>query len=88
MERFLALGCGDCHRIEGTAAGGQGGPVLTHFGSRPTIGAGAAPLTAANLRAWLSDHGGTLKPGSNGPARPRLGADDVRLLATLLEALR
>lgn len=88
LQRFLALGCGDCHRIDGTPAAGHGGPVLTHFGSRPTIGAGTAPLTAANLRAWLSDHGGTLKPGSNAPAGRRLDADDVQLMAGLLEALR
>ena len=88
QDRFLALGCGSCHRIDGTAAVGTSGPVLTHFGSRPTVGAGAAPRTAANLRAWLSDHGGTLKPGSNGPATRQLRSEDVQLLATWLEALR
>lgn len=88
FDRFLALGCGGCHRIDGSTAVGTSGPVLTHFGSRPTVGAGAAPRTAANLRAWLRDHGGTLKPGSTGPSARQLGSEDVQLLATWLEALR
>lgn len=88
LERFMRLGCGGCHRIDGTAATGTGGPALTHFGDRPTIGAGVSPLHPATLRAWLADHGQSLKPGSTGPAAPQLSEDDVRLLAALLEELR
>ena len=86
--RFMRLGCGQCHHIDGTAANGSGGPVLTHFGDRPTIGAGTAPLRTATLHAWLADHGSTMKPGSTGPQSRRLAEDDVRVLAELLEGLR
>lgn len=86
-SRFAQLGCADCHAIAGTSAAGTGGPPLTHLGARPTIGAGAAPLNAASLRAWLASHGQSLKPGSNGP-RQRLADEDIQALARMLEALR
>lgn len=88
FERFMRLGCDGCHRIDGTAANGTGGPVLTHFGDRPTVGAGVAARHPATLRAWLADHGQSLKPGSAGPSSRQLADDDVRLLAELLEDLR
>lgn len=88
FERFMRRGCGECHRIDGTAADGTGGPVLTHFGDRPTVGAGAAPLHTATLHAWLADHGSSMKPGSTGPQSRRLAEEDVRVLAVLLEGLR
>src|SRR5690606_37332487 len=87
LDGFVKLGCASCHAIEGSAAGGSGGPVLTHFAARPTVGAGTARLTPVTLRAWLTDHGQSLKPGSNGPAMRELAAADVAIIATLLESL-
>lgn len=87
LDGFVNLGCAGCHAIDGSAAGGRSGPVLTHFAARPTVGAGTARLTPTALRAWLADHGYSLKPGSNGPARRELAAADVAMIATLLESL-
>jgi cytochrome c oxidase subunit 2 len=44
QEVFLASGCGACHTIRGTAAGGVIGPDLTHVGSRVSLGAGILPM--------------------------------------------
>lgn len=84
LARFLDLGCGSCHALAGTDAQGGTGPVLTHLEDRPTIGAGASRNSGEALRAWLVDHGRTLKPGSAGPDRRRLADEDVDLLAQLL----
>lgn len=85
--RFARLGCGGCHAIAGTSATGSGGPALTHVGSRPTLGAAAAPLNATSLRAWLANHGQFLKPGSTAPAQS-LAADELEAMARMLEALK
>jgi cytochrome c oxidase subunit 2 len=78
--------CSGCHEIRGTAARGQVGPDLTHFGSRTTIGAGVLPNDPAALRAWIRDPQHA-KPGNRMPALPLSGAD-VRALASYLEGLK
>jgi cytochrome c oxidase subunit 2 len=88
LERFLDLGCADCHAIVGTPAAGTGGPVLTHIADRPTLGATAAANSPDALRSWLADHGRTLKPGSRGPATRTLAPADVETLARFLQQLR
>lgn len=87
-DRFDALGCANCHALDGREPGEGTGPMLTHLADRPTIGAGAAALTPETLRAWLSDHGSRMKPGSLGPSERRLDDDDVEAIATLLEQSR
>lgn len=87
VSRFLALGCGECHRIDGSEAGGTSAPVLTHFASRPSIGGAAAAMDGVHLRRWLPDHGAAMKPGSRGPVMRQLAPADVEQLARLLEAL-
>jgi cytochrome c oxidase subunit II len=86
MDLFMERGCGNCHAIAGTAADGRAGPTLTHFADRPTLGAATAANTPGDLRAWLADHGATLKPGSLGPERRELEPDDIETIARLLEA--
>jgi cytochrome c oxidase subunit II len=88
LETFLDRNCGDCHSIAGTAADGAGGPVLTHFADRPTLGGATLPNTPATLRAWLADHGKTLKPGSHGPQQRDLADEDVEVIAIFLQHLR
>jgi cytochrome c oxidase subunit 2 len=83
---FLGSSCVLCHSIQGTDAGATVGPDLTHFASRTTIGAGAAPNTAANLASWvLAPH--RFKPGVQMPATA-LPSDDLAVLAAYLESLR
>jgi cytochrome c oxidase subunit II len=86
LAAFLELGCGACHSISGTPAAGRLGPTLTQLADRPTLGASAVSNTPRNLRAWLTDHGRTLKPGNRGPQHRELDAEEVETLARLLEA--
>jgi cytochrome c oxidase subunit 2 len=83
---FRSRGCGLCHTITGTSAGGKVGPDLTHVGGRRTIGAGTLPMTNGNLAGWIADpqH---VKPGNKMPAIP-LGADDLNALVAYLGALK
>lgn len=88
LRTFLERGCGQCHTVAGSDALGTDGPVLTHFAARPSIGAATAANTPEALRAWLRDHGRSLKPGSLGPEQRDLAESDVERIATLLESLR
>lgn len=88
LERFMDLGCAGCHSIIGTPVAGSRGPVLTHFAARPTVGGSVAENSPAVLRAWLADHGHTMKPGSIGPEPRSLDPADVETLARFLEQLR
>lgn len=88
LNRFMQRGCGDCHRVGGTAASGTGAPDLTHLAARPTVGAVTLPFGADTLRAWLADHGQTLKPGSLGPEIRQMDAADIEPIAEFLETLQ
>lgn len=88
LTAFADSGCSGCHAIAGTDAQGRGGPVLTHLADRSTLGASAAANTPEALRAWLADHGRTLKPGSLGPPDRELDEAQIETLATFLEQLR
>ena len=83
---FLANACVSCHEIRGTAARGQLGPDLTHFGSRLTIGAGILDNNRANLVRWIAStrH---VKPGSLMP-EVKLSEQQVQQLAAYLLGLR
>ena len=75
---FLDLACANCHTIDGMSDGAFG-PNLTHVASRETLGAGVAPMDAANLRKWIDDPS-SLKPGCN---MPSLKLDDAELDAVV-----
>jgi len=82
---FQSVACLNCHRVGGTVADGVFGPDLTHLMSRATIGAGAAPNTPAELRAWITDPD-QVKPGALMPAmklNPQQIAQVVAYLGTL-----
>ena len=83
---FERTACVNCHTVRGTNADGTFGPDLTHLMSRETIGAGAAPNTPENLRAWVDDpeH---FKPGANMPAM-KLTPARVDSLVAFLATLR
>ena len=63
---FASAQCASCHSVRGTYAGSEQGPDLTHLASRATLAAGALPLDAPSLDAWISDpqrhKPGTLMP--------------------------
>ena len=83
---FVAAGCGDCHRIRGTAAHGDVGPDLTHLGLRSTLAALTLANTPANLGRWIR-HPQAVKPGSRMPDL-RLSNADWAAIATYLRGLR
>ena len=83
---FETTACVNCHAVGGTNANGRFGPDLTHFMSRDTLAAGAAPNTPEKLRLWLRDPD-TIKPGSLMPAM-QLSDEDVNAVADYLESLR
>jgi cytochrome c oxidase subunit 2 len=78
--------CAMCHTIRGTSAGARTAPDLTHFATRSTIGAGAAPNTRGYLAGWIADpqH---LKPGNRMPPTG-LSADELQAVIAYLETLR
>jgi cytochrome c oxidase subunit 2 len=85
-QLFRSRGCGLCHRIRGTLAGGALGPDLTHIASRETIAAGTLPQNSGNLAAWISDpqH---IKPGNLMP-KMSLRSDEMIAILHYLEQLQ
>jgi cytochrome c oxidase subunit II len=82
---FESTACVNCHTVSGTNAHGTFGPDLTHLMSRATIAAGAAPLTANNLRDWIMNPD-TFKPGSKMPAM-QLKPDELDAVTAYLLTL-
>jgi cytochrome c oxidase subunit II len=85
-QLFRGRGCGLCHTIRGTLAGGQLGPDLTHIASRETIAAGTLPRNPGNLAAWIADpqH---IKPGNLMP-KMALRSDELIAILHYLEQLQ
>ncbi len=85
-QLFATHACGNCHAIQGTSAAGRAGPDLTHVASRETLGAGALPSSAVNLRRWVSNPQ-QFKPGAFMPTF-RLADSDLAALGAYLDGLR
>lgn len=85
-EIVFTRSCGACHTVMGTNAQGRVGPDLTHFASRPFIGAGVLPNTATNLMRWITG-APTIKEGARMPAIP-LDAAELRSVVAYLQSLR
>jgi cytochrome c oxidase subunit II len=79
--------CVECHAIQGTRAGGVVGPNLTHFASRWTIGAGAAPVDKPDLMAWI-ENPQTYKQGVSMPPYPQFSRKQISKLADYLLSLK
>ncbi|MFN2637794.1 MAG: cytochrome c oxidase subunit II [Gemmatimonadaceae bacterium] len=84
-QTIFIRSCGVCHAVGGTPALGRYGPELTHFASRPTIGAGALVNTPVNLSRWIHD-APSVKEGSRMPAMP-LDAAELNAVIAYLETL-
>jgi cytochrome c oxidase subunit 2 len=83
---FATRQCASCHAISGTPASGQAAPDLSHVASRRWIGAGALPMTRANLAAWIADPQAA-KAGNNMPAIP-LSPAELNAVTAYMETLR
>jgi cytochrome c oxidase subunit 2 len=86
-ELFIAAGCGACHTVRGTAATGQIGPDLTHFGNRRSIAAGTFPNNAGTVAGWIAS-AQHLKPGNLMPSFANLRGEELRAVAAYLEGLK
>ena len=84
---FLTYGCGACHTVRGTEAGGRLGPDLTHVGSRASLGAGVLPNEPEDFAAWIG-HTQDLKPEVYMPSFDVIPEDDLEALAIWLDGLR
>jgi cytochrome c oxidase subunit 2 len=84
---LLLAHCAVCHKLRGTAAAGERGPDLTHFGSRRSIGAGLAPVNAGTIAAWIAS-GQHLKPGNLMPEFAAFSGAELHALAAYLESLQ
>jgi cytochrome c oxidase subunit II len=87
LEIFERNGCGACHAVRGTAAGGAVGPDLSHLGGRGSIGAGVLPMSAASIARFITEPE-AVKPGVAMPGYPGLAPADLDALASYLEGLR
>lgn len=101
-DLFMREGCGTCHSVDGTEAGGTepagialgrppaagiAGPDLSHVGSRVTVGAGLLANDEEALARFIA-HSASIKPGSQMPAYPGLSPDELRAIAAWLKGLQ
>lgn len=87
-QLFMAAGCAACHRIAGTPANGAAGPDLTYVGTRRTLGAGILPNNLGTMMGWIGNSQ-AIKPGNRMPPYATvLSGEDLKALATYLEAQR
>jgi len=83
---FVQRTCIMCHSINGTEAGSNVGPELTHIASRPSIAAGSLPNTRVNLGRWILNPQ-LIKPGVRMPPNA-LSPADMNALLDYLETLK
>ena len=83
---FESTACVNCHRVAGTAAQGRFGPDLTHFASRETLAAGAAPNDRSDLWLWIKNPD-AIKPGALMPAM-NLSSRELDAVTAYLMTLR
>lgn len=85
-DLFLNTACAGCHAVNGTDAGGQTGPDLTHLASRKMLAAGALPMSRDALTRWLHDPQ-AIKPGNHMPVVDMAPTDQAAVVA-YLESLK
>jgi cytochrome c oxidase subunit 2 len=86
QQVFLSSACVMCHAINGTPAGANVGPNLTHLASRNTIAAATLPNDRDQLATWVSDSQ-QIKPGNRMPPN-KLVPEDMQALLDYLQSLK
>jgi cytochrome c oxidase subunit 2 len=86
QQVFLSSTCVMCHAINGTPAGSNIGPNLTHLASRNTIAAATLQNDRDHLALWVSDSQ-KIKPGNRMPPN-NLAPDDLQSLLDYLQSLK
>lgn len=87
QDLFRREGCGDCHRVDGTAEQGTSGPDLSHIGARLTVGAGLLKNDLEGLMRFIV-HPASVKPGSHMPAYTGMSSEDREAIAVWLKGLQ
>jgi cytochrome c oxidase subunit 2 len=75
-----------CHAINGTPAGSNIGPNLTHVASRNMIAGATLQNTRDHLQQWVTNSQ-AIKPGNKMPQN-ELAAGDLEALMDYLQNLR
>jgi cytochrome c oxidase subunit 2 len=86
QQVFLSSTCVMCHAINGTPAGSNIGPNLTHVASRNTIAAATLSNTREHLSRWIIDSQ-QFKPGNKMPQN-NLGQEQLDSLVDYLQSLK
>lgn len=86
QQVFLTSTCVMCHAINGTPAGSNIGPNLTHVASRNMIAAATVVNTREHLAQWIKDSQ-QYKPGNRMPQN-NLSDADLQSLVDYLQSLK
>ena len=86
QQVFLSSTCVMCHAINGTAAGSNIGPNLTHVGSRQMLAAATLVNTRDHMAQWIKDSQ-TFKPGNKMPQH-NLSDADLQAVVEYLDSLK
>jgi cytochrome c oxidase subunit 2 len=86
QQVFLSSSCVMCHTINGTPAGSNIGPNLTHVAGRNTIAAATLENTRDHLSQWVTDSQ-QVKPGNRMPPN-LLSPEDLQALLDYLQSLK
>jgi len=86
QQVFLTSTCVTCHTINGTSAGANIGPNLTHVASRNTIAAATLPNDRDHLASWVDDSQ-QIKPGNRMPPN-KFRPEEMQALLDYLQSLK
>ena len=86
QQVFLSSTCVMCHAINGTPAGSNIGPNLTHVASRNMIAAATMTNTREHLAQWIKDPQ-SVKPGNRMPQN-NFNEADLQALLDYLQSLK
>jgi len=86
QQVFLSSTCVMCHAINGTPAGSNIGPNLTHIATRNTIGAATLANTRDHMAQWIKDSQ-SVKPGNKMPQN-NFSEADLQALLDYLQSLK
>ena len=86
QQVFLSATCVMCHAINGTPAGSNVGPNLTHIASRNMIAAATMTNTRDHLAQWIKDSQ-SVKPGNKMPQN-NFSDQDLQALLDYLQNLK
>src|ERR1041384_2197952 len=86
QQVFLTSTCVMCHAINGTPAGSNIGPNLTHIASRNTLAAATMANTRDHLEQWIVDSQ-KIKPGNKMPQN-NLSNENLNALLDYLQSLK